>query len=418
MDLLIYGFLIALIIYAIVSLLVWKFHIFGNTVKMYGPFMGIQTENVKFFDKFKDLPFLRAYANISTILIFIFGLCMAALLLVALKLTFDISPEPTGVYAPRNVMLIPGLNEFIPVTIGVFLAFVVAGAIHEFGHAIVCRAEGIKIESTGILLAVIPIGAFVNPREEELESASIGSRLRMYSAGIANNFVVGVIAFFLICILISSFVVPTTPGSVYVYKTYGDTGVSPGMYITDINGQRITSSEQVNAILTANANTPLTMTAGYTGDSLSSYIYHNGKGSGFDLVDRGQIQKNVGSMMNVEGMLRFLILPFDTSPEGQGLKQVMMNTVDAEIYTVPFTGFWELIHILYWILFIDISIAIFNAIPMIPLDGGYIFKDIMTRVFGGTRLKNHITKLAYSVSILMFAVIVASIALPYILHFH
>lgn len=418
MDLLITGFIIALIIYTIIAVLVWKFKIFGNSVQMYGPFMGIQTDKVKFFDRFKDVPFLRAYTNISTILIFLFGLFMSALIILVLKITFDVNPEPTGIYAPRNVFMIPGINEFIPVTLGVFIAFVFAGAIHEFGHAIVCRAEGINIVNTGILLAVIPIGAFVNPREDEIAEASIGSRLRVYSAGVANNFVVGLIAFFVVCLAISTMVVPIIAGSVYVFGTGGDNGgVSPGMYVTSLNGVPVTSSQQFDTLLQASPNTNAMITAGYNKDSMQSYTFNNKAGNFFDVVDRGNMPATMGMMMTLQGMLKLLILPFDTSVSGMELKQVMMNTQDASIYSTPFMGFWEIIHMLYWFLFINISIALFNAIPMVPLDGGYIFKDVMNRIFGKTRIKNHISTLAYGVSGIMFIAILGSIILPYILHF-
>jgi membrane-associated protease RseP (regulator of RpoE activity) len=418
MDLLITGFVIALIIYTIIAVLVWKFKIFGNSVQMYGPFMGIQTDKVKFFDRFKDVPFLRAYTNISTILIFLFGLFMSALIILVLKITFDVNPEPTGIYAPRNVFMIPGINEFIPVTLGVFIAFVFAGAIHEFGHAIVCRAEGINIVNTGILLAIIPIGAFVNPREDEIAAASIGSRLRVYSAGVANNFVVGLIAFFVVCLAISTMVVPIIAGSVYVFGTGGDNGgVSPGMYVTSLNGVPVTSSQQFNTLLQASPNTNAMITAGYNKDSMQSYTFNNKAGNFFDVVDRGNMPATMGTMMTLQGMLKLLILPFDTSVSGMELKQVMMNTQDASIYSTPFMGFWEIIHMLYWFLFINISIALFNAIPMVPLDGGYIFKDVMNRIFGKTRIKNHISTLAYGVSGIMFIAILGSIILPYILHF-
>ena len=418
MDLLIIGFLIALIIYTIISLLVWRFKIFGNSVQMYGPFMGIQTDKVSFFDKFKNVPFLRAYTNISTILIFVFGLFMSAMIILVLKITLDIQPEPTGIYAPRNVFMIPGVNEFIPVTLGVFIAFVFAGAIHEFGHAIVCRAEGINIVNTGILLAIIPIGAFVNPREEELNAASIGSRLRVYSAGVANNFMVGVVAFFILCIAVSTMVVPIIAGSVYVFETGGNVGgVSPGMYVTMVDGVPINSSQEFNKILNLVPGTLVAITAGYSKEDMKIYYFDNVAGNYFDVVDRGNMPATIGNMMNLQGMLKLLVLPFDTSVTGMELKQAMMTTQDAEIYNTPFTGFWEIIHLLYWLVFINISIAIFNAIPMVPLDGGYIFKDVMNRVFGNTRIKNHITGIAYSISIIMFIAILGSIVLPYILKF-
>lgn len=39
------------------------------------------------------------------------------------------------------------------------------------------------------------------------------------------------------------------------------------------------------------------------------------------------------------------------------------------------TGFWIVANLLYWIFWLNIMVGIFNALPAIPLDGGYIFRD-------------------------------------------
>ena len=49
-------------------------------------------------------------------------------------------------------------------------------------------------------------------------------------------------------------------------------------------------------------------------------------------------------------------------------------------YQAPFAGFWGLIHLLFWCAWININVGIFNAIPMVPLDGGYIFKEGVDRL--------------------------------------
>jgi membrane-associated protease RseP (regulator of RpoE activity) len=193
--------------------------------------------------------------------------------------------------------------------------------------------------------------------------------------------------------------------------------VLPGMYVTMVDGVPINTSQEFNAVLNMVPNTLAAVTAGYSKDDMKIYYFDNRVGNSFDVVDRGNMPVTVGKMMSLEGMLKFLVLPFDTSVTGMELKQAMMNTQDADIYNTPFMGFWEIIHLLYWLVFINISIAIFNAIPMTPLDGGYIFKDVMNRIFGKTRIRNHITKLSYGISIVMFIAILGSIVLPYILKF-
>ncbi|HPJ30479.1 MAG TPA: site-2 protease family protein [Methanothrix sp.] len=109
-------------------------------------------------------------------------------------------PEPSVYTAPRNVLLIPGINQFIPLWWG-WIALFVTMAVHEFSHGILCRAEGIRVKSMGIALLIAPVAAFVEPDEEELfgsegkrAKATRAARVRILSAGVIANFVVAALA--------------------------------------------------------------------------------------------------------------------------------------------------------------------------------------------------------------------------------
>ena len=114
----------------------------------------------------------RIFANVGILMMFA---GMAAMLLViiisdlALYTSFlnNSVPAPGKYNAPRNILLIPGVNEFIPFTWGV-IALIVTLVVHEFSHAILCRVEGIRVKSMGILLALVPIGGFAEPDDEQL----------------------------------------------------------------------------------------------------------------------------------------------------------------------------------------------------------------------------------------------------------
>ncbi|MFA5580044.1 MAG: site-2 protease family protein, partial [Methanothrix sp.] len=105
-------------------------------------------------------------------------------------------PEPSVYTAPRNVLLIPGINQFIPLWWG-WVALFVTMVVHEFSHGILCRAEGIRVKSMGIALLMAPVAAFVEPDDKELfgsedekAKASRAARVRILSAGVIANFVV------------------------------------------------------------------------------------------------------------------------------------------------------------------------------------------------------------------------------------
>lgn len=114
----------------------------------------------------------RIFANIGILLMFAGMISMflvIALSDVALYTSFlnGNVPQPGKYNSARNIFLIPGVNEFIPFTWGV-IALVVTLVVHEFSHAILCRVENIRVKSMGILLALIPVGGFAEPDDEQL----------------------------------------------------------------------------------------------------------------------------------------------------------------------------------------------------------------------------------------------------------
>lgn len=116
--------------------------------------------------------FWRLFADIGLPLMIIGMLTMFILVLLTdyimiTSIQTQTMPEPGRYHAARNIFLIPGVNEFIPLVWGT-IALIVTLVVHEFAHAILCKVEGIRVKSMGILLAPIPIGAFAEPDEEQL----------------------------------------------------------------------------------------------------------------------------------------------------------------------------------------------------------------------------------------------------------
>ena len=114
----------------------------------------------------------RNFANLGILLMFAGMIAMflvIALSDIALYTSFlnKNVPEPGKYNSLRNIFLIPGVNEFIPLTWGV-IALIVTLVVHEFSHAILCRVEDIRVKSMGILYALVPIGGFAEPDDEQL----------------------------------------------------------------------------------------------------------------------------------------------------------------------------------------------------------------------------------------------------------
>ncbi|MCU0632019.1 MAG: site-2 protease family protein [Methanolinea sp.] len=402
-----------------------------DAIVFYGPILGIKTDRVGFFDRFTGFTtLLRFYASFGVIMVVIISAGIALILFVSVQFTLLFRPEPTGIYAPQNILLIPGLNEYVPSTLAVWFAFVLTIAIHEFGHGILCRVEKISVKSMGALVAVIPIGFFVEPDEQDLEKTKGLPKMRMFGAGITNNLVVGGICFVAMILLAGMAVPPGGPVLAGVYQNYSawDAGVPTPSVITALNGVPVETRDDVSMIL--NATRPgdvVTMTVDFQGQTssypltLSAWPEELGasRESGFMGVhyyDGAMVMDQVESGLSVPGFFRFLTIPFDPSMGGQMLRILAFETPETRFYQEPFPGFWGAVHLLFWCAWININVGIFNAIPMIPLDGGYILKEGVERLFERRGLTKYALPVVSFVSSLMLVMLFSIIALPYLLH--
>jgi len=224
--------------------------------------------------------FWRTYANIGTVLVLVAMIYMFVLVVVFSNYVMvTVQPEPTELHEPRNWLLIPGLNEFIPLC--AWIGFVVALLVHELSHAVLSTVEKIKVKSMGLLVAVVPIGAFAEPDSEQLfgekkdlkpegtdvvvrgektvEESEMGGtergrkkiatareRTRILSAGVTSNFFVALITFALFFSILFA-VQPVSDRMLLVYDVVnGSTAYNAGMtsetFVTGINGAKVTNA--------------------------------------------------------------------------------------------------------------------------------------------------------------------------------
>ncbi|MFA7694796.1 MAG: site-2 protease family protein [Methanoregula sp.] len=424
--------LIALVaIYALVAYYIHSRKIWADHIVFYGPIMAIKTTRVRFFDKFTALrTFFRIYGTIGVIAVIIVSVFITVMLFLSIRYTLMLKPEPTGIYEPQNILLLPGINDYVPSTFAVWFAFFLTIVIHEFGHAILCRVEDIKVRGMGVLLAVIPIGFFVEPDEEELEQKKGMPKIRMFGAGITNNLVVGFSCFVLL-ILVFGMVVPATQPAIHgIYKGYpaDNASVAQGSVVTAINGEPVASRADVSAILntTKPGDTVALTTAkdaiatDYT-LTLAAWPadYSSNQTSGFmgvEYYDGVAVKTAVGTMLSPIGFFEFLIVPFASVDGMQYLRILAFDTPDTSYYQAPFAGFWDVIHLLFWCAWININVGIFNALPMVPLDGGYIFKEGVDRLLDRRGLAKYSGYVVGAVSYVMIVALISLIALPYLLH--
>jgi membrane-associated protease RseP (regulator of RpoE activity) len=420
--------------YTAIAFVIYRNKLWEERIVFYGPIMAIRTNRVGFFDKFASYrTFFRLYGTAGVIAVIIVSVFITVMLFISVRYTLLTQPEPTGIYEPQNILLLPGINEYVPSTLAVWLAFVITIGIHEFGHAILCRVENIKVKTMGALIAVIPIGFFVEPDEEELDKTKGMAKVRMFGAGITNNLVVGFSCFVLL-ILFMGLVAPIgQPVIKGVYKDYAaaNAGIPSGSVIKGIStysiNQTVSTRQDISALL--NTTKP--------GDSITLIIEKNGTTKPYNLTlskwpddisgmksgfmgveyyDGTTVKSVIQGMLSPLGFFQFLIIPFATDSGSQYLRILAFDTPDTTYYHVPFEGYWGFMHLLFWCGWINLNVGIFNAIPMIPLDGGYIFKEGVERLLDRRGLLKYSGYVTSAVSYLMLVVLVSLIALPYLLH--
>jgi len=417
-------------IYAAIAFVIRRNNLWEEHIVFYGPIMAIRTNRVGFFDNFASFrTFFRLYGTAGVIAVIIVSVFITVMLFISVRYTLMVQPEPTGIYKPQNILLLPGINEYVPSTFAVWLAFIITIAVHEFGHAILCRVENIKVRSMGALIAVIPIGFFVEPDEEELEKMQGMPKIRMFGAGITNNLVVGFSCFVLLILcmgLVSPLATPVIEG---IYQDYPaeKAGIPPGSLVTAINGIPVSNRGDISNFLnTTKPGETITLTA--EKDAIvkeypltlaawpPEYASTTSGFMGVQYYDGERVKSTIGDMLSPIGFFQFLIVPFANDSGIQFLRILAFETPDTSYYKVPFEGFWGVIHLLFWCGWININVGIFNAIPMVPLDGGYIFKEGVDRLLDRRGLLKYSSYITGAVSYLMLVVLVSLIALPYILH--
>ncbi|MDO8724739.1 MAG: site-2 protease family protein [Candidatus Methanoperedens sp.] len=312
------------------------------------PVLMIRTQRgQKFLDRIAiHKRFWRMFANIGLPAMLI-GMIVMFLLLIFIDYVMIQSfqtqtvPSPGKYNEARNMFLIPGINEYIPLWWGI-IALAITLVVHEFSHAILCKVEGIKVKSMGILVALLPIGGFAEPDEEQLlgkkqepdkaiqgaENKNQGSeieiqeqnvpkklatrseRVRVLTAGVMANFVTALIAFTLFFSLLGSIspvgevmvtgVVPGSPADL--------AGVRTNMILTGINDNQINNGSEF-----------LSYASGLkTGTNITLQLIDNKVRRSISIVTMGGNQTSFGVRI-------FNVLP-GSPAEAAGLKPDMILT--------------------------------------------------------------------------------------------
>ena len=333
-------------------------------------------------------------------LVMVFGSMILMFLLLAWQATLVWDTPKSSAVSPKMMVGLPGINPVIPLWYGI-LALLVAMVVHEGCHGILGRVAGIKLKALGLLFFVFPIGAFVEPDEDEMKAMPRRQRMRLYAAGPASNIVVAVLFAVLFSWGMVASLEPTHEGVLVarVVEDYGahEAGLEPWMLVTMVNGTLVHSDDDFNDALNltwAGQNVTVValdngvervFTNVTLGDKGGFYLQYypdryeswmSGKGFiGMGVVGQeAQVDGLAHPLGSVERLLRYMTLPFaKLQPFPDQFTALFEPTGLPGI--LPDDAFWILANCLYWIFWLNLMVGLTNALPAVPLDGGFIFAD-------------------------------------------
>jgi membrane-associated protease RseP (regulator of RpoE activity) len=393
-------------------------------------------------------------------------------------------PEPSSYNAPRNILLIPGVNQYIPFVWG-WIALFVTMVVHEFSHGILSRVEGVRVKSMGlVMLLIAPIAAFAEPDDEDLfgtkdkpPKVGKGARIRIISAGVISNFIVAAIAIAIFFGPVIGSIAPVDrlivsdvqngsiaaqagfenkmmvlsvnsgnvsdltdlynalklgPSSIGVLSDSkkedlalqgtpvqgimvasvldgspaADAGLPANTVITSINGTDIGNLDGFRSYMnTTHPGQNITITATSGKYNISLATKYDGTGqigigiSGNAVYVSGAIFQEFPARAFLDILRRlpaagvssffaiFLTLPF-TGVSGlisggfQGFSGWTTNFFVPTGWAAPLGGyFFWIANLLLWIGWINLYAGLFNCLPAVPLDGGYVFRDLVQACF-------------------------------------
>ena len=339
------------------------------------------------------------FADVGLVVVFLVMALMLVLLIWQATLVSQI-PKSAAV-SPKMLIGLPGINPIIPVGYGV-LALSIAIIIHEFSHGILGRVAKVKLKALGLLFFIFPVGAFVEPDEEEMMNMPRRERMRLYAAGPASNIALALVFSLLFSWVMVGSLQPVHDGALIsgVVQDYSadEAGLESWMLITAIDNHTVTDAQSFSIIMdNTTAGQNITIGAYSNGIPQSFLATLSDKGDYFLEYYPEQYNSSISgkgflgvATTNPEVITDLLAHPIDSGGAAGLLAYMTLPFAKLQPFPDHFTSlfapeglpsilpdslFWIISNSLYWIFWLNLMIGMTNVLPAIPLDGGFIFGD-------------------------------------------
>lgn len=389
------------------------------------PLLTVRTKAFsRFFDK---LGSYRASKYLSWVALFLVPFVAAIGLFLIFGSLFALLTNPavgtvSRQLGPGSILLLPGINPLLPIAYG-WIAIVVAIAIHEGAHGVVARNAGFRVKSSGLLFfLIVPIGAFVDVDEEQIKNAKPRPSLRVMAAGVGANTVLSVVC--LVGVLaIAGTLVPVVDG-VYVSEVTKDAPAqAAGLLAKDvlfsIDGTAINSTEDVRNILGERASGEVVSVTVVRGSRWQTQFTTSVILTKLDnRTVMGVMIGDLATRARLDNYLNFSFerLPLYLVPPTLVPGLVPFSDTFSAFYESPLGSYWAVFaNLLFWVWFVSFNLAIFNALPIYPLDGGRIFKIGLIGAFRGRMSERGINSITIAVTAVCVVAVVGVAVLPFIM---
>lgn len=326
-----------------------------------------------------------------------------------------------------SVLLLPGINPFLPIVYG-WLAIVCAMVVHEGAHGIIARNRGLNVKSSGLLFfLIIPIGAFVDVDEDQITKAKAKDSLQVMAAGVAGNIVVAVACLLAVLVIVNG-LTPVVDG-VYVSTVIDGmpakvAGVLPEDVFVSINDVPIGNLNELQKFL--NNTSPgdtvqVTVARGTDWKERYSTSVTLTESTEEENVGRAVMGVRVGDLrtkdlISIYGTVRPETLLIYMAPPS-----IYPGLVPFSDSYIPFYSHWlgaqwhVYANIFFWLWFVNVNVAVFNALPIYPFDGGRMFNITLKSALGKRVSEKTITRITAIVSVAIILLVLMPFLISFIL---